>query len=180
MENENNTEKLLNDYKPLVKAIAKDYYLTGGDLEDLIQEGMIGLYKATVDYKAEKGASFATFARLCIVRQIQTAIKAASRKKHMPLNDFVNLDFISQEEEIPAATQSPEELALAEESCEDLYTIIDRALSEMEHKVFSMHMDGLMHIGIARYLNISEKAVDNAMQRIRKKLGKALGRQSSL
>ena len=160
-------DTLLTRYKPLVKARAKDYFLLGGDLEDLIQEGMIGLYKAVRDYSDshENKASFAAFASLCVVRQIQTAIKAASRKKHMPLNSSMELDFTL------ASETSPETLVLGQESVDKITDFIHGKLSALEHDVLMLHMDGKSHLEIAKGLGKSLKAVDNAIQRIRRKVG---------
>ena len=170
MESDQN-EHLLNQYKPLVKSVAKDYYLTGGDIEDLIQEGMIGLYKAIVDFNPQKSPHFGVFAKMCITRQIQSAIKAASRKKHMPLNNSLPL---STEEDAKMAS-SPEEFVLGVESFENIYAIISQALSPLEYNVLMQYIDGKTHMEIAQGLDINLKTVDNAIQRIRRKLTKSLG-----
>jgi len=160
-------DTILTRYKPLVKTKAKDYFLLGGDLEDLIQEGMIGLYKAVRDYSnsREKKASFATFASLCVVRQIQTAIKAANRQKHMALNSSVELD-----RDLTNKT-SPETLVLGQEAYRDISDFIQEKLSSLENSVLMLHMDGKSHLQIAEELGKSLKAVDNAIQRIRRKVG---------
>jgi len=170
-------DMLMQRYKPLVKAKAKDYYLTGGDLEDLIQEGMIGLYKAVLDFDPSKGAQFSSFATLCVVRQIQTAIKAASRQKHMPLNTSVSLHNEDtpalQLEKIPDHRLSnPETLFLGLEAFRDIENFLHENLTRLEYDVLIRHIDGKTHIEIADLLGKNVKAVDNALQRARRKIGK--------
>ncbi|MCL1842419.1 MAG: RNA polymerase sporulation sigma factor SigH [Defluviitaleaceae bacterium] len=179
---------LINRFKPLVKSKAKAYYVAGGDSEDLIQEGMIGLYKAVLDFDAEKNTSFSAFATLCIVRQVQTAIKAAGRQKHMPLNESLSLDNIagfdgsSETDETFMAKlpdskiNDPEALFLGREALRDTEDFIRRALSPLEHSVLTLHMDGKTHAEIALSLDKNIKSVDNTLQRIRKKIGKNIGK----
>jgi len=172
---------LMNRFKPLVKAKAKDYYLTGGDLEDLIQEGMIGLYKAVLDFDWAKGAKFASFATLCVVRQIQTAIKAASRQKHMPLNTSLSLHSETSTENefvelLDTRQNNPETLLLGREAYQDIDAFIQDKLSRLEYDVLMLHMDGKTHLEISEALKTNLKAVDNALQRIRRKVGKAIAR----
>jgi len=157
-------DTILTRYKPLVKVKAKDYYLLGGDLEDLIQEGMIGLYKAVRDYSNSHNASFATFASLCVVRQIQTAIKAANRQKHMPLNSSLTL------ENDVAGQSSPETLVLGQEAFRDISDFIRNKLTGLENSVLMLHMDGKTHQQIGEELGKTKKSVDNTIQRIRKKI----------
>jgi len=170
---------LMNRFKPLVKAKAKDYYLKGGDLEDLIQEGMIGLYKAVLDFNPHKNAKFASFATLCVVRQIQTAIKAANRQKHLPLNTSLSL----YNEETPEISQglvtdrrlgNPEDLLLGIEAYHDIDDFIHENLSKLEFDVLIRHIDGKTHVEIAESLGKNLKTVDNALQRIRRKIGKGI------
>jgi len=156
---------LMNRYKPLVKARAKDYYLTGGDPEDLIQEGMIGLYKAVLDFDHAKNVKFATFAGLCVVRQIQSAIKAASRQKHMPLNTSELL-----EDNIPHNFNNPEDLLLNLEAYQNIDGFIRENLTHLELDVLRLHLDGESHMQIAQQLGKNMKTVDNALQRIRRKI----------
>ena len=158
-------DMLMNRFKRLVKSKAKDYYLTSGDLEDLIQEGMIGLYKAVLDFDQAKGVKFATFANLCVVRQIQTAIKAASRQKHMPLNTSEPL-----KDSIPHNFNNPEDLLLSIEAFQDIDEFIHENLSQLELDVLQLYLDGKPHVQIAQQLGKNMKTVDNAIQRIRRKI----------
>ena len=157
---------LLNRFKPLVKTKAKAYYVIGGDPEDLIQEGMIGLYKAVLDFDIEKG-SFTTFATLCIVRQLQTAIKTAARQKHSPLNESLSLETT----ELPSGrTNDPETLLLSREALQDMEDFIERNLTPLERDVLTLYLDGKTHAEIADTLGKNLKSIDNTLQRIRKKL----------
>jgi len=172
-------DQLMNRFKPLVKAKAKDYYLTGGDLEDLIQEGMIGLYKAVLDFDGAKGAKFASFATLCVVRQIQTAIKAASRQKHLPLNTSLSLHCETTPEaelaKLPDTNQNnPETLVLGQEAYHDIKTFLKNKLSRLEYDILTLQMDGKTHLEISQTLGTSLKTVDNALQRVRRKVGKSI------
>lgn len=176
-------DKLMQEFKPLVKAKAKAYFLIGGDLEDLIQEGMIGLYKAVLDFDASKTVSFAAFASLCVVRQIQTAIKTAGRQKHMPLNTSLSLhneiplnDSSTNEQEtyldkLPDnKINDPEALFLGREAYNDIDDFIRQNLSPLEYNVLMLHMEGKPHSDIADILSKNKKAIDNTLQRIRKKI----------
>lgn len=181
-------DKLLTRFKPLVKAKVKAYYVAGGDPEDLIQEGMIGLYKAVLDFDFGKNDNFASFASLCIVRQAQTAIKAAARRKHMPLNESLSLDNVTHGEpsnvgdtgesetylsRLPGSRlNDPETLFLSREALRDTEDFIKRNLSTLEQNVLSLHMDGKTHAEIAALLGKNAKSIDNTLQRIRRKLGK--------
>ncbi|MCL2225517.1 MAG: sigma-70 family RNA polymerase sigma factor [Defluviitaleaceae bacterium] len=173
---------LLTRFKSLVKFKAKAYYVVGGDPEDLIQEGMIGLYKAVLDFDVAKNGNFAAFAALCIVRQVQTAIKTATRQKHMPLNESLSLDNVasgndSQTEEetylakLPAGRASdPETLLLGREALRDTQDFIKNNLSELEQNVLLQHTCGKTHAEIAESIGKNTKTIDNALRRIRKKL----------
>jgi len=177
--NTSSLDLLMNRFKPLVKSKAKDYFLTGGDLEDLIQEGMIGLYKAVLDFNPEKGVKFTSFATLCVVRQIQTAIKAASRQKHMPLNTSVSLHSEDTPEthfdKIPDShLNNPETLVIGREAYRDIDAFIHENLSRLEYEVLMLYMDSKTHLEIANALGENLKTVDNALQRIRRKVGKAI------
>ena len=187
-------DNLMQSFKPLVKAKVKDYYLVGGDLEDLIQEGMIGLYKAVLDFNPEKNASFAAFASLCVVRQIQTAIKAAGRQKHLPLNTSLSLhseipgtgdnnDPAAQEtylDKLPDhKTPSPEAMILGHEAYQDINTFIRDNLTELEYNVLMLHIEGKNHMEIAEVLGKNAKSIDNTIQRIRRKIGKGIKQTSS-
>ena len=178
-------DALMQQFKPLVKAKAKAYFLLGGDLEDLIQEGMIGLYKAVLDFDSAKAVNFAAFASLCVVRQIQTAIKLASRQKHMPLNTSLSLH-----SEVPLGDSSdggqaqetyldklpdhkindPEALFLGREAYNDIDDFIRQRLSPLEYNVLMLHMEGKTHADIALIIGKNNKSVDNTLQRIRRKI----------
>jgi len=174
---------LLRRLKPLVKNKAKAYYITSGDPEDLIQEGMIGLYKAVLDFNETKNANFAAFASICIVRQIQTAIKAAARQKHMPLNNSLSLnnEITTDETDTPETyldklpdreINDPEALFLGQEALRDIGDFIKHNLTELEHSVLMLHMEGKSHAEIAVALGKKNKSIDNTLQRIRKKIGR--------
>ncbi|MCL2839605.1 MAG: sigma-70 family RNA polymerase sigma factor [Defluviitaleaceae bacterium] len=170
-------DALLQRLKPLVKSKAKPYYLTSGDPEDLIQEGMIGLYKAVLDFDPQKNVKFIAFASVCIVRQIQTAIKAAARKKHLPLNTSLSLNNEADNEteaylnKIPDhKINDPEALFLSHEAIKDIDIFINQNLTPLEQSVLTHHMDGKTHAQIAESLNKNLKSIDNTIQRIRKKM----------
>jgi RNA polymerase sporulation-specific sigma factor len=164
----NALEILMTRYKPFVKSKIRPYYVVGGDVEDLIQEGMIGLYKAVLNYDEDRNAAFAAFAALCVVRQVQTAIKAAGRKKHEPLNEAGEILL-----DLPAGrANDPETLFLGREALRDAENFIKKNLSVLETRVLVLHMDGKSHAEIASALGKNLKSVDNTLQRIRKKIGK--------
>jgi RNA polymerase sporulation-specific sigma factor len=178
-------EYICNKYKDLVRSKAKSMYLLGADAEDLLQEGMIGLFKAVRDYDSGRDASFFTFAELCISRQIYTAIQASRRHKHTPLNTYVSLYASAEKGEISredknlinaasSSEQSPEALLIARENAEDLERIIEKELSKFEKQVLDLHIIGLGYSEIARILGKDAKATDNALQRVRAKLKKVL------
>ncbi|MCL2499966.1 MAG: sigma-70 family RNA polymerase sigma factor [Defluviitaleaceae bacterium] len=160
-------DALLSRYKPLVKAKAAMYFLSGGDRDDLMQEGMIGLYKAFLDYAPEKNPVFSAFASLCINRQILTAIKTAARRKHAPLNASLALDTA---EDAPEIGNNPEALLISRESSEDINLFIRESLSEMEYSVLMLHIEGMNHKQIAETLDKPLKSVDNTLQRVRRKI----------
>ncbi len=162
------TEYLLNKYKPLVKRQARTLYLIGGDNDDLIQEGMIGLFKAIRGYRAGGECSFYTFAELCVTRQMYTAVQASKRKKHAPLNGYVSLD----EEPQILAEQNPEDMLIDQEELESRYDQIHRRLSDMEQLVLELYLEGKTYGQIASVIGKNEKAVDNTLQRLKKKLDK--------
>jgi len=178
-------DMLMQQFKPLVKAKAKAYYLLGGDLEDLIQEGMIGLYKAVLDFDPSKTDNFAAFASLCVVRQIQTAIKVANRQKHIPLNTSLSLHSEVPSNHLMDANQpqetyldklpdrqinDPEALFLGREAYNDIGEFIRQSLSPLEYDVLMLHMDGKSHADIAEATGRNKKAIDNTIQRIRRKI----------
>ena len=170
---------LLEKYKPMVKKKAKAMYLLGGDSDDLIQEGMIGLFKAVRDYDSAQEASFGTFAQICVTRQLYSAIRASRRKKHLPLNSYISLydnEEISEEKESEliqmqnvASTNNPEDLVIHKESQDSFMNELEGNLSELERKVLYLHLLGTDYRTIAKLLGKSPKAVDNALQRIKTK-----------
>ncbi len=166
---------LIHRYKFLVRKKANALFLFGGDTDDLIQEGMIGLFQAVRDYNATAG-SFSAFAELCITRQLYTAIAAASRKKHMPLNSYVSLSdkekgigTYSLPEQVALCVQSPEQFIIERERFEQLLQELTKRLSALEKKVLTYYLEGLHYRQIAAILEKPEKSMDNAIQRIRKK-----------
>ena len=173
-------EALSERYMRLVRVCARPLFLAGGSSEDLIQEGMIGLLSAIRQFDAQSGASFHTFAELCIRSRLLSAVKSASRKKHLPLNDGLSLEQLSEDSgsQLSATPevfrQDPEDLVLARESKEELYAVLSRCLSKMENRVLEYYLDGLSYREIAARLGKDEKAVDNAVQRIRRKLARNL------
>ncbi len=178
--NEQAQDFLINKYKQLVKIKARAYFATGLDKEDIIQEGMIGLYKAIRDYK--QGASFKTFASLCIDRQIITAIKTANRKKQSVLNSSLSLDtFISDEENKTTYVDNlednllnPEKIFIDKENILNLEEEINKILSSFEKTVLSLYLKGESYTYISKKLDKNEKSIDNAIQRIRKKIYKLI------
>lgn len=172
-------EFLLNKYKNLVKSRAKMYFLAGGDNDDLMQEGMIGLFKAIHDYNSDKQASFYSFAELCVKRQIFTAIKTAARQKHQPLNTYISLNKPVYEDvsertlvENLAERESvdPEKLYIMHEKLKDIEKEIDEKLSDLEKRVLILHLQGMSYQEISEIINKPTKSIDNALQRIKKKL----------
>ncbi len=176
------TDYLCNKYKNLVRHKAASMYILGAELEDLIQEGMIGLFKAVRDYDPGRDASFLTFATLCVSRQMYNAIQSAGRQKNIPLNNYISLNGNSDEngDERPAAALelfadgglSPEQLFIDKENADDLYRRICDELSEFESQVLDLHMTGMNYVQIAGVLGREEKSTDNALQRIRAKIKK--------
>ena len=150
---------LMEKYKGLVRQKARAMFLIGGDTDDLIQEGMIGLFKAVRDFQTDKEASFATFARVCIDRQIYSAIQNSNRQKHQPLNSYLSLNL-----------ENPESIIIDQETTEDLRKRISDYLSPMENKVLDLYLKGKGYVEIGGILNKSPKSVDNALQRIRSKI----------
>jgi RNA polymerase sporulation-specific sigma factor len=174
--------ELLERYRRFARAKARSYFLVGGDREDIIQEGMIGLYKAIRDYRVEQGASFRSFAELCITRQILTAIKTATRQKHAPLNSYVSFDrpkdddpqrtigeTIADEAEVDPLTQ-----LLASDDMRSLRAVFAEILSDLESNVLSLYVEGRSYQEIADLLGRHVKSIDNALQRIKRKVEGAL------
>ena len=164
---------LMEKYKDLVRRKARLMYLPGADQEDLIQEGMIGLFKAVRDYEKDRDASFSTFADLCISRQIYTAVEAGARKKHAPLNHYVSL---SQPEDV--WEKSPEELVIDQENTRLLEETIEQELTPLEKQVMDLHLTGMGYREIAKVLGRDGKSTDNALQRSRGKLRRALDKKT--
>ncbi|PYF07989.1 RNA polymerase sigma-30 (SigH) subunit [Ureibacillus chungkukjangi] len=181
-----NTEALdylITKYRLFVKAKARSYFLIGADKEDIIQEGMIGLYKSIRDFKGDKLSSFRAFAELCITRQIITAIKTATRQKHIPLNSYVSLDKPIYDEEsdrtlmdVITSTESddPVHLMINREEYSHLEEKIGEILSELEQQVLALYLDGQSYNEISEGLNRHVKSIDNALQRVKRKLERHL------
>ena len=168
-------DHLLEKYKYLVKLKSKTYFIAGADKEDIIQEGMIGLYKAVRDFKAERGVLFISFAELCITRQIITAIKKGASKKHGPLNLSVSIDSKTESEKLLYGSRGPEELHIDRENINHIEDCLQSVLSEMENRVLRLFLKGISYTEIAELIGRDEKAIDNALQRVRRKLEKAFG-----
>ncbi len=174
---------LLDKYKSLVRAKSRAYFLIGADSEDIIQEGMIGLYKAVRDFNGEKNTSFRSFAELCVNRQMITAIKAATRQKHQPLNSYISLNKPVYEDETEqtymdllqeGAFLNPETLLIGQENRNFLEDQLVKHLSGFETRVLMLYLQGRSYFEIARTLKKPEKSIDNALQRIKKKLERFL------
>ena len=175
---------ICDKYKNLVRSKAKSMFILGADNEDLIQEGMIGLFKAVRDFDTGRDDSFYTFAELCVSRQMYTAVQASKRQKHFPLNTYISLDGgdnTSDEQEgrlaeiLTDRTElSPEEVFLDKERVAYLEEAIDRELSDFERQVLDLYMTGMSYSQIARVLGRDEKATDNALQRLKAKIRKML------
>lgn len=172
-------EYLLNRYKNFVRSKARSYFLIGADHEDIVQEGMIGLYKAIRDYKPDKLSQFHAFAELCITRQIITAIKTATRQKHIPLNSYVSLNRPLFDDEsdrtlmdviIERHADNPEELIISQENLKNIHHQISSVLSPLEQEVLSEYLDGKSYQEIAERLGRHAKSIDNALQRVKRKL----------
>ncbi|NLH95916.1 MAG: RNA polymerase sporulation sigma factor SigH [Clostridiaceae bacterium] len=179
-------ELLINKYKKFVRAKARTYFLIGADREDIIQEGMIGLYKAIRDFRGDKLSSFRAFAELCITRQIITAIKTATRQKHIPLNSYISLnkpifdeesdrtlmDIINEEN-----VSDPEEMMINREEFAGIELKMNEILSNLEWEVLSRYLQGRSYQEIAQELNRHVKSIDNALQRVKRKLEKHLAEE---
>ena len=175
-------EYLLNKYKNFVRTRARSYFLIGADHEDIVQEGMIGLYKAVRDYRPDKQASFRAFAELCVTRQIITAIKTATRQKHIPLNSYVSLNKPIYDDDdrtlldvIGGASEAnPEDLLIRRESFGHIEERIMGELSPLEKDVLMYYLDGKSYQDISREIGRHVKSIDNALQRIKRKLIKMI------
>ncbi|QKI80740.1 RNA polymerase, sigma 30 subunit, SigH [Kroppenstedtia eburnea] len=176
-------EQLINKYKNFVRAKARSYFLIGADHEDIVQEGMIGLFKAIRDFRGDKLASFKAFAELCITRQIITAIKTATRQKHIPLNSYVSLDKPIYDEDSDRTlmdiltggrASDPEELYINQEEFDDIEDKMSQILSDLERQVLMLYLDGRSYQEIAIDLKRHVKSIDNALQRVKRKLERYL------
>ena len=175
-------EALLNRYRPYARAKARTYFLAGADREDIVQEGMIGLFKSVRDFDIEKNTAFRAFAELCITRQIITAIKTATRQKHIPLNSYVSLNKSAspggsedterslEESLVGDAIDDPAELVISSEEISNIKASMGRLLSELETEVLQLYIDGKSYQEIADMLGRHVKSIDNALQRIKRKL----------
>nr|WP_093073187.1 RNA polymerase sporulation sigma factor SigH [Salisediminibacterium haloalkalitolerans] len=172
-------EFLITKYKNFVRAKARSYFLIGADHEDIVQEGMIGLYKAIRDFQGGKKASFRAFAELCITRQIITAIKTATRQKHIPLNSYVSLDKPIYDEEsertlldviVGNSELEPEHLLINQEEYNDVQTTMEELLSDLEQKALMLYLEGRTYQEMSDELNRHVKSIDNALQRVKRKL----------
>lgn len=182
------TDYIMYKYKNLVRSKAKSMYILGADNEDLIQEGMIGLFKSIRDYDPGRDASFFTFADLCISRQMYTAVQASNRKKHLPLNSYISLYATSHEDEngkegeefinfLGIDTQKdPEQLLIDKENVLSLEKKIEEELSAFEIQVLDLYLTGMTYTQIARVLGRDEKSTDNALQRMKAKIRKVIAR----
>lgn len=172
------TDHLMQKYKPLVLKKSNQLFLIGGESEDLIQEGMIGLFKAVCDYREDRDASFFRFAQICINRQIYSALAASNRKKHSPLNTYISLSEKKQEDDmeleeklVDHCKENPEKMFLEREFWEEFQRKLLDSLSSMERQVLSLYVDGNSYTRIAELMGKSPKSIDNALSRIRQKIG---------
>ena len=181
-------EDLLNRYRHYARAKARTYFLAGADKEDIVQEGMIGLFKAIRDFQSDKNTAFRAFAELCITRQIITAIKTATRQKHIPLNSYVSLNKSSSvhDDEPPleealsqGSIEDPAELVISAEQIENIKVSMGQLLSALETEVLQLYMDGKSYQQIADMLGRHVKSIDNALQRIKRKLEQHLTVQNA-
>ncbi len=180
------TDYIMDKYKNLVRKKAKSMYILGADSDDLIQEGMIGLFKAVRDYDAGRDASFYTFADLCVSRQMYNAVQSSRRKKHTPLNSYVSLYADARENEsdgdttelvnllISGIQTNPEELFIDKENVEQIEAIISKELSGFEKQVLDLYLTGMSYSQISKVLGRDAKSTDNALQRLKAKLKRAV------
>ena len=169
-------EYLMEKYKPLVRKKTNAMYLIGGENEDLIQEGMIGLFKAMRDYNQEKECSFFSFADLCISRQLYSTLESSNRKKHMPLNTYVSFSITEADGEkaleqiLTAGTQNPEDILIEQEMHKEFFARLQERLSSMEKTVLYLYLEGKSYTQIGEILGKPAKSIDNTLQRIRGKI----------
>ena len=176
---------IMNKYKNLVRKHARNMYILGAEEQDLIQEGMIGLFRAIKDYDSGRDASFFTFADLCISRKMYNAIEASKREKHTPLNNYVSLYASNDDENRDGKTifmdllsageiSNPENLLIDKENVERIEKLVEQELSSFEKQVFDLYITGMKYVQIAKVLGRDEKSTDNALQRIKSKLKRAM------
>jgi len=184
-------ERLVKRYHGFVRLKASSYFLAGGDSDDLIQEGLVGLYKAIRDFRSDRESSFRNFAELCITRQIITAVKTATRNKHTPLNHYVSFsapagggadDEAPTLEELIASpsVNDPAKQAISSEELRSLVGCLSTSLSQLESNVLALYLDGRSYDEIGRRLDCDTKTVDNALQRVKRKVGAHLGERAIL
>ncbi len=167
---------IMEKYKPLVRKKTNAMYLIGGETEDLIQEGMIGLFKAVRDYDSEKNASFFSFADLCITRQLYSTLEKSNRKKHSPLNNYVSFsntedtEGMNLEAIISSQTISPEQMMIEKEGKREFFARLEERMSAMERKVLYLYLEGNSYTQIAEIMDKEPKSIDNALHRIRGKI----------
>ena len=180
-------EFLINKYKELVNMKVSKFFMVGAEREDIVQEGLIGLFKAIKSYNSEKQNSFKTFANLCIERQLITAIKSCNRQKHMPLNSYLSLNLTAYEDDEDSTlldvfdanqTEDPLDTITKKEYYQIIENAIDKSLSDFEKQVLNRYMQGESYVQIAEKLDTPVKSIDNAIQRIRKKAIRNIGEQS--
>jgi RNA polymerase sporulation-specific sigma factor len=167
---------IMEKYKPLVRKKTNAMYLIGGEPEDLIQEGMIGLFKAVRDFNLEKEVSFFSFAEICITRQLYSALEASNRKKHIPLNTYVSFsnqedeDGLNLEQMVTEQTLSPEQILIEQERKQEFFDKLEEKLSRMERNVLYLYLEGSSYTQIAEKMGKTPKSIDNSLQRIRGKI----------
>jgi RNA polymerase sporulation-specific sigma factor len=181
-------DRIVRRYYGFVRLKASSYFLAGGDSDDLIQEGLVGLYKAVRDYRTDRESSFRNFAELCITRQIITAVKTATRNKHSPLNQYVSFSSspagtqetdATLDEILPGSTvHDPVNQVISSEELRALVTCISTALSELESRVLSLYLDGHSYEEVGRRIGCDTKTVDNALQRVKRKVGAHLAERN--
>ncbi len=182
-------DQIVRRYYGFVRLKASSYFLAGGDADDLIQEGLVGLYKAVRDYRTDRESSFRNFAELCITRQIITAVKTATRNKHTPLNQYVSFSSTpagssgdndpTLDEMLPGSTvHDPVNQVISSEELRALVACISTALSELESRVLALYLDGYSYEDVGRRLSCDCKTVDNALQRVKRKVGQHLSERN--
>jgi RNA polymerase sporulation-specific sigma factor len=183
-------DRIVRRYYGFVRLKASSYFLAGGDSDDLIQEGLVGLYKAVRDYRTDRESSFRNFAELCITRQIITAVKTATRNKHSPLNQYVSFSSSPSnamegeptlDEIIPGPTvHDPVNQVISSEELRSLVDCLSSALSELESRVLALYLDGYSYEQVGERIGCDTKTVDNALQRVKRKIGAHLGSRAVL